>query len=209
MMDDRDGHIPSPLIIYTCTALRHAALELEMNEGVRPKDFKSKVKVDRPDRSNYFNYKNDGGMNASGSVAPGRKLLLSPRVAAKYTFFMTTWNKLPESFQQRVYKNTLAIVKHQIEQAENPTPAVVISMEAAHVDNAILLDYVTSKIMLEKPEIRSTDLNIPMDSNCKDDEPHVGIPGRSGHYKDDGDENDEWDAIPTASSDNGPRMPFG
>jgi len=49
---------------------------------------------------------------------------------------MNTWNTLPESYQQRVYNNTLATVKHQIQQAENPTPAVVISMEAARVDNA-------------------------------------------------------------------------
>jgi hypothetical protein len=35
-----------------------------------------------------------------------------------------------------VYINTLATVQGQIEQAENPMPAVVISVEAARVDNA-------------------------------------------------------------------------
>jgi hypothetical protein len=53
---------------------------------------------------------------------------------------MNTCNTLLESYQQRVYNNTLATVKHQIQQAENQTPAVVFTMEAARVDNAILLD---------------------------------------------------------------------
>jgi hypothetical protein len=48
---------------------------------------------------------------------------------------------LPESYQQRVYNNTVTTVQCRIQQAENPTPAVVISVEAACVDNAILLDY--------------------------------------------------------------------
>jgi hypothetical protein len=52
---------------------------------------------------------------------------------------MNTWNTPTESYQQRVYTNTLAAVKRQIHQAENPPPAVVISVEAAHVRNAILL----------------------------------------------------------------------
>jgi hypothetical protein len=47
-----------------------------------------------------------------------------------------------------VYNYTLATGKHQIQQAENPTPAVVISVEAALVDNAILLDYLTSEVVL-------------------------------------------------------------
>ena len=41
---------------------------------------------------------------------------------------MNTWNTLPESYQPRVYNNTLPTVKRQIQQAENPTPAVVISV---------------------------------------------------------------------------------
>jgi len=52
-----------------------------------------------------------------------------------------------------VYKNTLATVKRQIQQAENSTPAVVINVEAAHVDNGILLDYLISEVALEEPEI--------------------------------------------------------
>jgi len=53
--------IPSPLIMFTCTALRHALLEWQKNKGVHPKASKSKLKADRPDRSEYFNHKNDGG----------------------------------------------------------------------------------------------------------------------------------------------------
>jgi len=56
-----------------------------------------------------------------------------------------------------VDNNTLATIKRQIQQAENPMPAEVISKEAAHVDNAIRLDYLTSEVALEEPEIESTD----------------------------------------------------
>jgi len=199
MIDDKDGHIPSPLSTFTCTGLRHALLEWQKNKGVHPKASKSKLKADRPDHSNYFNYKNDGGKNASCCAATGRKLLTSPGVADTYAFLMKTWNTLPESYQQRVYNNTLATVKRQIQQAENPTPAVVISVEAARVDNAILLDYLTSEVVLEEPEIRSTDPNIPIDNNCTDDELHFGMSGGSGDYQDEGDESDVRNAIPTAS----------
>jgi hypothetical protein len=112
---------------------------------------------------------------------------------------MNTWNTLPESYQQRVYNNTLATVKRQIQQAENPTPAMVISTEAASIDNDILLDYLTSEVALEEPEIGSTDPNIPIDNNCTDDELHFGMPGGSGDYEDEGDESDEHDAVHTAS----------
>jgi hypothetical protein len=99
----------------------------------------------------------------------GRKLFTSPGVADKYTFMMNTWNTLPESYQQRVYNNTLATVKHQIQQAENHTPAVVISVETARVDNAIRLDYLASEVALVEAEIASPDPNIPIDNNCMDD----------------------------------------
>jgi len=66
---------------------------------------------------------------------------------------MNTWNTLPESYQQRLYNNTLATDKRQIQQTENPTSAVVISTKAAGVDNAILLDYFTSDVAIEEPEI--------------------------------------------------------
>jgi len=199
MIDDKDGHIPSPLIMFTCTALRHALLEWQQNKGVHPKASQSKLEVDRPDRLNYFNHKNDGGKNAFCCAPMGRKLLTSPGVADTYTFLMNTWNTLLESYQQRVYNNTLATVKRQIQQAENPMPGVVISVEAARVDNATLLDYLASEVVLEEPEIGSTGPNIPMDNNCTDDELHFRMPGGSGDYEDEGDESDMRDAIPTAS----------
>jgi len=90
MINDKDGHIPSPLIMFTCTALRHALMEWQKNKGVHPKASKSKLNADRPDRLNYFNYKNDGGKNASCCAALGRKLLTSPGVADTYTFLINT-----------------------------------------------------------------------------------------------------------------------
>ena len=185
--------------MFTCTALRHALLEWQKNKGLHPKASKSMLKADRPDRSNYFNCKNDGGKIVSCCAVTGRKLLTSPGVADTYTFLMNTWNTLPESYQLRVYNTSLATVKGQIQQAENPTPAAVISVEAARVNNAMLLDYLTSEVALEEPEIRSTDQNIPIDSNCMDDELHFVMPGDWGDYEDEGDNSDKCDAIPTAS----------
>jgi len=143
--------------MFTCTVLRHVLLEWEKNKGVPPKASKSMLKVDRPDRSNYFNFKNDSGKNASCCATMGHKLLTLPGIADTYTFLTNSWNTLLESYQWRVYKNTLATVKRQTQQAENPMPAKVISKEAAGVDNAILLDYLTSEVALEAPELRSTD----------------------------------------------------
>jgi hypothetical protein len=79
------------------------------------------------------------------------------------------------------------------------THAVVISVEAARVDNAVLLDCLTSEVALEEPEIGRTDPNILIDNNCTDDKLHFGMPGCSGNYKDEGDETDVRDAIPTAN----------
>jgi hypothetical protein len=73
---------------------------------------------------------------------------------------------------------------------------VVISVEVARVDNAILLDYLNSEVELEEPEIGSTDSNIPIDNNFTDDKLHFMRAGGSGHFEDEGDERD---AIPTAS----------
>jgi hypothetical protein len=73
---------------------------------------------------------------------------------------MNTWNTLPERYQQRMYKHTLATVKHHIQQPENPTPVVVISMNAAPVDNTIHLEDFTSKGSQVERQIGSTDLNI-------------------------------------------------
>jgi hypothetical protein len=115
MINDKDGHIPLPLIMFTCTALRHALLEWQQNKGVHPKASKSKLTGDRPHRTNYSNHENDDGKNASCYTVMGRKLLTSPGIADTYTFLINTWNTLPESYQQRVYNNTLATVKGQIQ----------------------------------------------------------------------------------------------
>ena len=74
-------------------------------------------------------------------------------------------------------------------------PAIVISVEAARADNAILLDYLTSKVALEEHEIGSTDPKIPIDNNCMADELQFGIPMGSGDFD---AEDDESDAMPTA-----------
>jgi len=112
---------------------------------------------------------------------------------------MTTWNALHESYQQRVYKSTLATVNRQIQLAEYPTPAVVISVNAPHVDNAYLLDDLTSEVALEEPEIGSTDPNILIDNNAMHDTLHFGLPGGSGEYNNEADEGDLHDAIPSGS----------
>jgi hypothetical protein len=102
MINDKDGHIPSALIMFTCTALRHALLEWQKNNGVHPKASKSKLNADRPDRSNYFNHKNDGGKIESCCAVTGHKLLTSPGIADMHMFLLNSWNTLPESYQQRV-----------------------------------------------------------------------------------------------------------
>jgi hypothetical protein len=77
-----------------------------------------------------------------------------------FTFLMSTQNTPPESYPQTMYKNTLAIVNCQIQQAQSPTPAEVISTEAASVDHAILLDNLTTEVALGNFEIGTTDQNI-------------------------------------------------
>jgi len=111
---------------------------------------------------------------------------------------MNPWNTLLESYQQRVYKNTFATVKHQIQQTENPTPAEVISTEAAHVDNSIFLDYLTSLVALEDADIGSCDRNILRDNNGTAAELHFRMPWWRNDYEDVGDEINKSDAIPTA-----------
>jgi hypothetical protein len=170
-----------------------------MNKGVLPKASKLKLKADRPDRSNYFNYKNDGGKNTFCCAAIGPKLLSLPGVADTYTFLINTWNTLPKSFQQMVYNNSHAIVKRQIQQVENPMPTVFIRVEAGCDDNDFLLHYLTSEVAHEEADIGSTDRNIPTYSNCIDKELHFEMPWGSGYYEDEGDESEESDAINTGS----------
>ena len=198
IIDFKHGHIPLPLIICTCIVLCHTLLEWQKNTGVHLNASNFKLKVDRPDWSNYFNYQNNNGKTASCSTATGRKLLTPPGVADTYICLINTLNTLPQSYQQRVYNNTLATDKCQIQQAENPMPAIVISVEAACVDNSILLHYLTSKVALKKSVLGSTNPNIPIDNNWTDDDVTFGLPGASRSNTDAGDESDKCDAIPTA-----------
>jgi len=177
MIVNQAGHIPSPLNTISCSVLRHAVLDWQKNKHVHPKGSKSKVKRLRPDRSSYFIYMNDSCKIASCCCVMVCKLLTSRGIADTYTGLMNIWNTLLESYQLRVYKNTLATAKHQVQQGENSTPAVVISVNAAHVDNAILFEYLTSKVALEQPEIGSTDQHSSLDNNCKDHELHFGRAG--------------------------------
>ena len=107
MIDNKDGHIPWPLIMLTCTMLRDSLWEWQRTKGVHQKDSKLKIQVDRSARSNYFNYNNDGGKNASCCAATARKLLTLHGVANTYPFLMNTWNTVPEIYQQRVDKTLL------------------------------------------------------------------------------------------------------
>jgi hypothetical protein len=100
MIDDKDSHLHLPLIMFTCTVSRHAVLVRHKIKGVPPKASMAKLKVDRPDRSNYLNYENDSGKNAHCRTATGRKLLTTSGVADTYTLLKNTWNTLPESYQQ-------------------------------------------------------------------------------------------------------------
>jgi hypothetical protein len=81
-----------------------------------------------------------------------------------------------------VYKNTLATVKGQIQQVENPMPAVIIRVEAACVGNAILFDNKTFEVALEEPEIRTTHPSITIDMNCPNNEAHIRMAGGIGDY---------------------------
>jgi len=122
---------------------------------------------------------------------------------------MNDWNTLPESYQQRVYKNTLATVKGKIQQAEKPTPAMVISVEAVCVDNAFLLHYLTYKVALQESEVGSTEANIPIDTNCTKDKLHSTMPGGSGDWEDDSDKATSAMPSPPRGTDDGARLDWG
>jgi hypothetical protein len=102
MIYGKDSHIPSALIMFTCTVLHHAFLEWKKNKGVYPKASKSRPKAGRPDRSNHFKYKIQCGINASCCAAMGCKLLTLLGNADTYRVLINTWNTLAESYQQRV-----------------------------------------------------------------------------------------------------------
>jgi hypothetical protein len=69
-------------------------------------------------------------------------------------------------------------------------------MHAAHIDNVILLEYITSKVALEEPEIGSTAPKIQTDNNYMDGKQRFGMPGDCEDYESEGDKIDESDAMP-------------
>jgi hypothetical protein len=132
--------------MFTWRALRYDILQCEKNKCVHWKACKSKLHAYRPAHANYFAYKNDGDKNKSCCAANGRKLFTLPGVTDTYSFLMSTWSTLPESYQQMLYRNTLPSVRCQIRQVENPPLAMLICMEEACVDNTVLQDYLTSEV---------------------------------------------------------------
>jgi hypothetical protein len=181
MINEKDSHIPLPLIMFTCTVLHHALQEWQINKGVHQKASMPKLNVDRPDSRISFNDRNQGGKIASCCTVLGCKLLTLPGVADIYTLLMNTLKTLPESYQQWVNHNTVATVKRQIEQGENPMPAVVTSVEVTGVNNAILLNYLASEVALEKPAIGDTDATILIDNNCTADKLYFGMAWVTGN----------------------------
>jgi hypothetical protein len=73
MIDNEDGHIPSALIMFTCTTLCHTLLQCQRNTCLHPKGSKSKLKEDRGDDSNYFNMRNYSDKKTSCCAATERK----------------------------------------------------------------------------------------------------------------------------------------
>jgi hypothetical protein len=119
MIEDNDRHFPLPLIIFTCIALHHTLLKWQQYEDVNPNASKRKLNADRPNRMNYFSYKNDCCKRTFCCAATACKLLIFLGFADTYIILLNTWNTLLESYQQRVDKNRLATVKWQIQLAEN------------------------------------------------------------------------------------------
>jgi hypothetical protein len=76
---------------------------------------------------------------------------------------------------------------------------MVISMEAASVHNVILHEPLTSKMVLDEPEIIGTDPNIPIESNITNDGLHFEMPGGCCDYQSGGVQSNEGDAVPTSS----------
>jgi hypothetical protein len=124
---------------------------------------------------------------------------MSVGIAATNTIMMNTWNILPESYQQRVYIITSATVKGRNRQVENQLAAVVIRIEAAHVDNVIPHYRLTSNVGLHDLEIRRTDPNITTDNYCMDFKIPCGMPQGNGEYENKGDKSNQYDTIPTIS----------
>lgn len=88
--------------------------------------------------SRLLDQQNDGGKNASCSPGIVVKLLPSSGIAETATFLMNTGNTLLESYQQRLFENTLTTGNSQIQQADNLTLDGVISTDTVHGNDDIL-----------------------------------------------------------------------
>jgi hypothetical protein len=91
MIDDKDVHITSPLIMFTCTVMRHAVLVWQMNKGVHSNTSQSKQIAGTPDCLNYVPYNNGAGKTTSWCTATGRKLFTSPSIADTYVLLLNAW----------------------------------------------------------------------------------------------------------------------
>jgi hypothetical protein len=116
-----------------------------------------------------------------------------------YTFLMNIWNTHLQSYQQKVYKNTPATVKRQIQQPEISTAPAVISTDVALVDNAILHHSLTTEVAVEYREIGSTNPINPTVHNCTENEVHFGMPALGKDSGDNSDKIKESDIIRTTS----------
>lgn len=76
---------------------------------------------------------------------------------------------------------------------------MLIRVDAASVVNINLHYYLTPEVASEVPVIGSTDLKIPIENICSDDELDFRSPGGRGKDEDERDKSDECDAIPTGS----------
>jgi hypothetical protein len=110
---------------------------------------------------------------------------------------MNSWTALLESYQQRVYRNIHATVTCQIQQVDNPMAAVVMRVNAAHVDYDIVLDYLTCNVACEKPDMESTDPKVPIDNSGTDDQTHFRMPSGSVNHTAECEESIRGHAIPT------------
>jgi hypothetical protein len=95
MVGNKDGHTPSPLIMFMLTVLHDARLEWQKNKAIHLKAFKTMLKADRPGRLNYFSYKNDTIQNASCRTTMGHKLLALSLSADTYTSLPDALNAKP------------------------------------------------------------------------------------------------------------------
>jgi hypothetical protein len=136
----------------------------------------------------------------------GHTWLTYPAFEDTYRFLENSWYALLESYQQRLNSNSLATVERMSQHADNPALPMVISLQVACVNNAILLDNLTSQMAIEETEIRRSNRNIPIDYHYANAELHFRMLGDSEDDQADRNDSDKRDAIPTASQGHSPQL---